>query len=52
MSNSVITNDNLRCVPRYKLRELYDLDDLRWLGIYFDDVESDTYKDNDGGDGE
>ena len=46
MSNSVITNDEMRCIPRHKLRELYDLDDLHKLGIYFgEENESDTYTD-------
>ena len=46
MNNSCITNDDLRCVPRHRMSELYDLDDLHWLGIYYNDVESETYRDS------
>ena len=49
MNNSCITNDDLRCVPRHRMSELYDFDDLHWLGIYYDDVESETYKDKEDG---
>ena len=46
MSNSIITNDNMRCIPRHVMRERYNYDELHKLGIYFEEPnESDTYKD-------